>query len=316
MLTVRPGVGAMVQAAARAGTVIPAFNVPYLPMARPIARALAEHRAFGMIQVARLELIKFQSESLAAIAAAYEAAADPDVCALHLDHTPAIDEDLLEVDWRALIRQALELGYHSVMVDGSRLPFEENIAVTAEVVEMAHPHGIAVEAELGAVMGHEAGPLPPYDELFAAKRGFTAPDEAREFVSRTGVDWLSVSAGSVHGAISQATKDQPKIRARLDVDHIRALREAAGVPLVLHGGSGIGQQYIDGAIAAGIAKINVATDLRQPYERTLAATDSVDAACEAVAEAMREQICSILRVEGTADRLRPDAEAIEAGNSK
>lgn len=295
-------VGTLVSAAAELGIVVPAYNIPYLPMAEPVARTLARLQAFGMLQVARLEFTKFQARNLAAIADEYNRYADPRFARLHLDHVPVIDEDQLEVDWRSLMREAIELGYHSVMIDGSRLPLEENIAVTAEVVAMAHPHGIPVEAELGAVLGHEAGPLPPYEELFASKRGFTDPDEAREFVRRTGVDWLSVSAGSVHGAISQATKDQPKVQARLDIDHLRTLREAAGVPLVLHGGSGIPQNYIDEAIAAGIAKINIATDLRQPYERALGSGGTVYDAQKAVAKAVEHSIHT-LRIEGSAPRI-------------
>lgn len=301
-----PNVGAMMSAAARLGVVIPAFNVPYLPMAEPIARALSRRQAFGLLQVARLEFVKFQARSLSAILDEYNRYADPRYARLHLDHVPVIDEDQLPVDWRALLKEAIDLGYDSVMIDGSRLPFEENVAVTAEVVGMAHPRGIPVEAELGAVLGHEAGPLPPYEELFQSKRGFTRPDEAREFVRRTGVDWLSVSVGSVHGAISQATKDEPKIQARLDIEQVKLLRDAAGVPLVLHGGSGIPQHYIDDAIAAGIAKINIATDLRQPYERALASGGTVCDAQDAVAAAMERCIQS-LHIEGSAPRLWTEA---------
>ncbi len=297
-----PDVRSMVLAAARLGVAIPAFNVPYLPMAEAIVRTLARRQSFGLLQVARLEFTKFQARDLASVAEEYARHADPRYARLHLDHTPVIDEDQLEVDWRAMIAEALERGYHSVMIDGSRLPLDGNIAVTAEVVAMAKPYGVPVEAELGAVMGHEAGPLPPYEELFASKRGFTDLGEAQEFVRKTGVDWLSVSVGSVHGAISQATKDQPKIQAKLDVGHVKALAEATGVPLVLHGGSGIPQEYIDGAIAAGIAKINVATDLRQPYERSLGKGGTVCDAQKAVAEAVERCIGS-LRIDGIAPKL-------------
>jgi len=297
-------VGAMVAAAAAAGTVIPAFNVPYLPMVEAVARALAEHGTFGMIQVARLELVKFQARSLAAVAEEYTKHADPRVASLHLDHTPVIDEDNLVVDWEPLIAEAISLGYDSVMIDGSRLPLDENIAVTKRVVDMAHPCGIFVEAELGSVLGHEAGPLPPYDELFASKAGFTIPEEARRFVEETGVDWLSVSVGSVHGAISPAAKDQQKVQAKLDIEHLRKLRDVTGIHLVLHGGSGIEQSYIDAGIASGIAKINIGTDIRQPYERALAAGGSVREAQAAVAEAIGRLICDAYHIEGSAARLR------------
>ncbi|MBI2843182.1 MAG: class II fructose-bisphosphate aldolase [Armatimonadetes bacterium] len=293
-----------IRVADRAGIAVPAFNIPYLPMMRPVAEALEEHDTFGMIQVARPEFTKFEAGSIAQIAAEYRRVANPAVATLHLDHIPVIDEDGLHVDWKPLIAEGISEGYDSVMIDASRLPFEENLAVTAEVVEMAHGRDVLVEAELGSVLGHEAGPLPPYEELFSSRRGFTDPGEAREFVARTGVDWLSVSVGSVHGAISEATKDQPKVRAKLDIEHLKLLREAAGVPLVLHGGSGIELPYIRAAVQNGIAKINIGTDIRQPYERTLAAGGTVENAQSAVREVITETIRDKYCIEGSASRLR------------
>ncbi|MCL6519629.1 MAG: class II fructose-bisphosphate aldolase [Armatimonadetes bacterium] len=293
----------MVSAAVEHKIVIPAFNVPYLPMAEPILKTLAELDTFGMLAVARLELIKFEAKSLSHIAEEYRRHADPRVSTLHLDHTPVIDEDGLLCDWEPLITEAISLGYDSVMIDGSRLHFEENIAVTKRVVEIAHQEGVLVEAELGAVLGHEPGPLPPYEELFASKKGFTDPNEAREFVQRTGVDWLSVSIGSVHGAISAAAKDRPKPKARLDIEHLKKLRDATGIPLVLHGGSGIPQSYINEAVKNGIAKINIATDIRQPYESVLGSGGSISDAQVAVAEVIRHLICEVYKIAGSATKL-------------
>ncbi|HET6453201.1 MAG TPA: class II fructose-bisphosphate aldolase, partial [Armatimonadota bacterium] len=204
----------IVQSAAEQGIVVPAFNVFHLPMIRTIVEALARHGTFGLVEVSRIDMVKFQAKGVAEVFEEYRKCAKR-MTALHLDHTPVIDEDGLLCDWESMISEAISLGYDSVMIDASRLPLEENIAVTRQVVEMAHPKGVVVEAELGAVLGHEEGPLPPYEELFASKRGFTDPDEARRFVRETGVDWLSVSVGSVHGAISAATKDQPKVQAKL-----------------------------------------------------------------------------------------------------
>jgi ketose-bisphosphate aldolase len=293
----------IMNAAVKAGIVVPAFNVPYLPMAEAIAAALSKRDTFALMEVARLETVKFEAKSLAAVAEEFRKHADPRVMSLHLDHTPVIDEDGIRVDWRSFIQEGIDLGYSSVMIDGSRLPFDENIAVTAEVVAMAHPHGVLVEAELGSVMGHEAGPLPPYDELFETKAGFTKPEEAKVFVEKTGVDWLSVSVGSVHGAISGAAKSEAKIQARLDIEHLKKLRAATGIPLVLHGGSGIQQSYIDDAIKAGIAKINVGTDIRQPYEKTLAETGNVKEAQAAVIATMDRIISEVYRIDGTASKL-------------
>ncbi|MHB0913040.1 MAG: class II fructose-bisphosphate aldolase [Armatimonadota bacterium] len=295
---------ALMNTACELGIVVPAFNVPYLPMMSAISDALTDTDTFALIEVARLEITKFGAKSLAAIADEYRSVADPQVTSLHLDHTPVIDEDGLLVDWRAMISEAISLGYSSVMVDGSRLPLPENIEVAAAVVEMAHPAGVLVEAELGAVQGHESGPLPPYEELFASKAGFTDPDEAKEFVEKTGVDWLSVSVGSIHGAISGEAKDMAKAPARLDIEHLRLLRDATGIPLVLHGGSGVRQEYVDEAIKNGIVKINVGTEIRQPYERTISFGGSIEEAQAAVYAAVKRLVCDVYRIQGSASRLR------------
>lgn len=147
-----------------------------------------------------------------------------------------------------------------------RLPLEENIACTRRAAEIAHVGGVPIEAELGAVLGHESGPLPPYEELFASRRGFTSPEEAGRFVRESGADWLSVAVGNIHGAVSAAGKQKEKPHARIDLEHLERLRDAAGIPLVLHGGTGISAAYVQAAFQRGIAKINVATAIRQPYE--------------------------------------------------
>jgi ketose-bisphosphate aldolase len=252
-------------------TIIPAFNIPYLPMLEPVVRAIRDENAVAMMQVARLEWVKFSSGSLEAVAEEYAKHCDPKHTLLHLDHVPVIDEDSREVDYLPIITRAIKAGYQSVMIDGSRLPLDENIAASAKVSALAHAAGVAVEAELGAVAGHEAGGIGmDYETLFASKRGFTDPKEAKVFVSESGCDWLSVAVGSIHGAIAEGVRKKIKPQARLDIAHIAALYEATdGMPLVLHGGSGIRQEYILGAVKSGIAKINVATEIRQPYEAAL-----------------------------------------------
>jgi fructose/tagatose bisphosphate aldolase len=150
------------------------------------------------------------------------------------------------------------------------------------VVDLAHAAGVPVEAELGAIVGHEAGPLPPYEELFATGKGFTDVEEAQRFVAETGCDWLSVAIGNIHGAIAAGARDQKKVEARLNLERLDALAAATGIPLVLHGGSGIRRDDVLAAFQRGIAKINVATEIRQPYEQTLRETGSVAAAQDAV----------------------------------
>lgn len=297
------GTNALVQNAANAGTVIPAFNIPYLPMMEPVARALRDTQCCGLIMVARLEWVKFQAKSLWAVREEYERVKHPRYTRLHLDHVPVIDEDNHLVDYQAILREALDLGYESIMVDGSRLSLQDNIAATRTIVDMAHAADVPVEAELGAVMGHEEGPLPPYDELFASGKGFTAPDEARRFVQETTVDWLSVAIGSIHGAVSKARKDAKKIEARLDIEHLKKIRQAVNIPLVLHGGTGIPKEYIARAIREGIAKINVATAIRQPYERLIA--QSMADAQQAVYDTTVTLIRDELEIAGSAAVLDP-----------
>lgn len=286
-----------------AGTMIPAFNIPYLPMMEPVVRALGDTRAFGLIQAARPDWEKFDAEGPSPVRDEYEKVKDERFTRLHLDHVPVIDEDGFRVDYAGIIAEALRLGYESVMVDGSRLPLEGNIAATAQVVQMAHAEGVPVEAELGAVLGHEAGPLPPYEELFASGKGFTDPDDAKQFVAETGVDWLSVAIGNIHGAISGAAKSQKKVAARLNIDHLDRIRRATSVPLVLHGGSGIRKNSVLEAIRHGIAKINIGTAIRQAYEAARA--ESVQAAQDEVYRTCVGLIADELEVAGSADALNP-----------
>lgn len=295
------GTGEIVKRAWQTGTVVPGFNIPYLPMMEPVVRALRDCNSFGLIMVARLEWEKFESKSLRAIRDEYEKVNDEKHTRLHLDHVPVIDEDDLRVNFEAIIAEALELGYKSVMVDGSRLSLAENIACTKKLVTLAHRYGIPVEAELGAVMGHEAGPLPPYEELFASKKGFTSPDEAKRFVDESGCDWLSVAIGNIHGAISAAGKQQEKPKARIDLEHLALLNKAANVPLVLHGGTGIAPDYVQQGIKLGIAKINVATAIRQPYEKLM--SESIESAQEAVYQTMVELLRDELGIGNSADIL-------------
>ena len=273
-----------VNRARKAGLVVPAFNVPYLPMLEAIVSAIVEKDAFAFIEVARLEWTKFESRSLKAVKKEFDKWCNPAHMRLHLDHVPAIDEDGIEIDYLPVIREAIELGYDSVMVDGSRLDFEGNIEATRTVVEVAHEAGVFCEAELGCVMGHEKGPLPPYEELFASKAAFTKVDQAQRFVKETECDWLSVSVGNIHGAIISAKRSEGKTHAKLDIVLVEALSHATDRPLVLHGGSGIQQQFVLEAIRRGVSKINIAFENSRAYENALDKTGDVDKAKQAVYE--------------------------------
>jgi ketose-bisphosphate aldolase len=253
-------------------------------MTEPVIRAVADQDSFALIEVSRIDWMKFGAKSPAAVIDEFNKWVKPDHVRMHLDHVPVIDEDGKRVDYRAVISDAISRGYQSVMVDASRLPLEENIRATREVAEIAHKAGVPCESELGAVLGHEAGPLPPYEELFASGKGFTRPEEAARFVRESGCDWLSVAIGNIHGAVSEATRDQKKVEARLALDHLETLAKVTGVPLVLHGGSGIKREHVLASMKKGIAKINVGTEIRQAYETGLKTGGSVAAAQDAVYE--------------------------------
>ncbi|MCL2420626.1 MAG: class II fructose-bisphosphate aldolase [Defluviitaleaceae bacterium] len=171
---------------------------------------------------------------------------------LHLDHSTDFDE----------IMQAMMAGYSSVMYDGSVLPFEENVKHTTEVVRVAKTLDIDVEAELGHV--GSAANLSDFED--AAK--FTAPEDAAVFVERTGCSSLAVAVGNAHGNYARLPN--------IDVDRIKAIREATGIPLVLHGGSGIPDEQVQAAVKVGIAKMNVATEYHNAYYRAVMAYDKLD----------------------------------------
>ncbi|MEB3371897.1 class II fructose-bisphosphate aldolase [Saccharopolyspora mangrovi] len=180
----------------------------------------------------------------AALVAAEEAEGEVGV---HLDHS----RDLAE------LRRCVEFGYTSVMYDGSHEPYEDNVAHTAEAVRIAHGHGAWVEGELCGLAGDEdvSTDVAPTGAMM------TSPEQAADFVDRTGVDALAVSVGNVHGFSSSA---------RLDLDRLDAVRKAVPVPLVLHGASGLPANDLDGAIRTGVAKINVNAELRRAYLEAVA----------------------------------------------
>ncbi len=219
-----------------------AFNVENMEMVMAVVEAAEELRAPVIVQTTP-GTVKYAGLDyyLANVAAAAGRASVP--VAMHLDHGSGF----------ALAMQALRCGYTSIMIDGSREVFEENIAVTKAVADACHPSGIPVEAELGKVGGKE-------DDLDGGSgNGYTDPDEARIFAERTGVDSLAVAIGTAHGVY----KGEP----RLDMDRLSEIRRAVTVPLVLHGASGVPDEAVRETIGRGICKVNYATELRIAYSR-------------------------------------------------
>ncbi len=276
-------------------------------MMEPVISAVRDTNSFAFIESARPEWIKFEAKGPAEIKECYDQFRDEKHVRLHLDHVPVIDEDHERVDYVAIIKQCLALGFDSVMVDGSRLSLEDNIEATRTVAELSHAKNIPCEAELGAVMGHEEGPMPPYEELFASGKGFTDIEEATRFARETKCDWLSVAIGNIHGAISMAQRDEKKLEARLNLEHLEALAKATGLPLVLHGGTGISAEYLREGMKRGIAKINVGTEIRQPYEQTLRESGDVEKAKQAVYDRTCWYMREHARLEGKRDAIAQEA---------
>lgn len=199
---------------------------------------------------------------------------------LHLDHGQSYET----------VMKAINLGFTSVMYDGSTLPFEENIEKTRQVVQAAHAANISVEAELGHVAGGE-GDIKNGTEV--NKNLFTKAEEANEFVERTDVDALAVAVGTVHGLY----KGKPD----LDFDRLSKIRKNVDVPLVLHGGSGLSDQDFKRAVEHGINKINYFTGnsqaavngikkLMKDKEGFIKYPDLIAAAGEQIRENVKEKI--------------------------
>ena len=165
---------------------------------------------------------------------------------MHLDHHETV----------ASIVESLELGVKSVMVDGSHGTFEDNIAISKEVVEQAHRYGATVEAELGKLVGQE-------DDLIveAADAAYTDPDTVQEFVERTGIDSLAVAIGTGHGVYETVPN--------LDFDRLEKIKNLVDIPLVLHGASGISKEDVQKCISLGCAKVNISTELKIPFSDAL-----------------------------------------------
>lgn len=225
--------------AQKGGYAVGAFNAENMEMVKAIIAAAEELHAPVMIQTTP-STVKYASLAMfTAMVAAEARDASVPVC-LHLDHGSSFE----------LAVQAVKEGYTSVMIDGSKLPFDENADVSARVVSVAHPNNIPVEAELGKVGGKE-------DDLEAVADTNTDPAEARAFVEKTGIDSLAVAIGTAHGFYVGTPV--------LDKERLSEIRAVVDIPLVLHGASGLSDEDVKDCVRRGICKVNFATELRVAY---------------------------------------------------
>jgi fructose-bisphosphate aldolase class II len=244
-----------------------AFNISNLESLFAVVEAAVEEKSPVIVAVTPSSI---RYAGLAYIEKTVKTAAKPAPVpmSLHLDHGKDVET----------VSRCIEAGFTSVMIDGSHLKFEENIALTKDAVSLAHPKGISVEAELGRLAGVEESTVEEREAVL------TDPDAAKEFVENTGVDALAVAIGTSHGAYK--FKGEPK----LDFERLKLIRKKVGIPLVLHGASsvpswiiqkavkhgaelsgakGIPEEHIQKAISLGITKINIDTDLRLAFTATV-----------------------------------------------
>lgn len=226
---------------------IAAFNVPNLEMVRAAIQAAEEVDVPVILQHAEGHGSLITLEEIGPIMLQYSQRSKVPVV-VHLDHGKSFE----------VIMQAMKLGFTSVMIDASDLPFGENIARTKEIVKVAHSLGVSVEAELGHVFTSSLGGgegRAPDDDQIGDTDIYTDPQQAKEFVDATDVDCLAVAFGTVHGIYLK--------EPRLDLNRVKEIYEEVKIPLVMHGGSGVEAADYQTAIENGIAKINYYTYANQ-----------------------------------------------------
>ena len=252
--------------ASRHGFAVGSFAPRYRSMIRPILRAAERLRSPAIVQISQREFERYGLDPRSfsdAFSAALDAEGPTVPIVLHLDHTfelPVIDA-------------AIEAGFTSVMMDGSSKPFDENVALSREAAERAHARGVSIEAELGRIGTTD------FIESDDDEQAYTDPDEASDFVERTGVDALAVSVGTAHG---HYTVREP----RIDFDRLERIRAGTTAHLVLHGGSGVPAEMIRracGLPGGGVSKVNIATDLEAALLESLGRSERMsDAECSAL----------------------------------
>lgn len=221
------------------------FNFNNLEFLQGIIEGTAEMNSPLILQVASGQIDYMGANYVVGMVEAALKEVDIPV-ALHLDHGGSFD----------IVKKCIDLGFSSVMFDGSKHPFEENIALTKKVVDFAHDKGVSVEAELGKIGGTE-------DEVSVDSRdaSFTDPGEALEFAERTGIDSLAISIGTAHGVY----KGKPE----LDFQRLKVINEQLDIPLVLHGASGVSDEDIQKAVSLGINKVNIHTDYMLVFTKAI-----------------------------------------------
>ena len=227
--------------AEKEGYAVGAFNANNMEIVQAILEAAKRENAPVIMQASQ-GAIAYAGLNFITEMVRLAAASSTVPVALHLDHGTDFDQ----------VVRCIRSGFTSVMYDGSKLPLEENIAITRKVLDMTRPIGISVEAELGKIGGTE-------DDVHVSEKDamYTDPEEARYFVEQTGVESLAIAIGTAHGQY----KGEPK----LDFDRLEKIKALVKIPIVLHGSSGVPDQSIRRAIELGVRKINIDTNIREAF---------------------------------------------------
>lgn len=256
----------VLEVATKHGFAVGSFAPRYTSMIAPILRAGERLASPIIVQISQREMERYAitpAEFGDAFRRAFDEVRPTVPVVLHLDHTFEL----------RVVEAAIDAAFTSVMIDGSARPFEENVAVSREAAELAHARGVSIEAELGKIGTTDFVETEDDVELY------TDPQEATEFVRRTGVDALAVSVGTAHG---HYIVRQPKV----DLDRLEKIRAVTDAHLVLHGGSGVPAEMIQAAVSlpgGGISKVNIATDLEAALLATLERTERMtNAECSAL----------------------------------
>lgn len=231
----------MLEKARQEGFCIGAFNVVDYLSIEAVVVAAEQCNAPVIVQTSSATIKRFGIEKIVTMAKMAAEKSPVPIC-LHLDHGTDIE----------VINEAIDKGYTSVMIDASKFPLEENIAISRQVVEAAGKKGVAVEGEVGVVAGVEDDIVVNADDAI-----YTTPEEAIEFQSRSGVDFLAAAIGTAHGFY--------KVAPKLNIETLRAIRERTEFPLVVHGGTGLSPDIVKELVKSGAAKFNVSTQIKQTY---------------------------------------------------
>jgi fructose-bisphosphate aldolase class II len=230
----------------------PAFNTMNLEITQGIIAAAEEANAPIILETSEGAISYAGLNTLYEIMATMAIKAKVPI-ALHMDHGRNVDQ----------LKEGIELGYSSVMLDHSNLSYEDNVRDTKAMVEFAHTEGAWVQGEIGKIRGSE-----DWVSVSEAEALLTDPEEAAQFVKDTGVDTLACSVGTVHGII----KIRGGVTPHVDVERIAAISKRVNIPMVLHGASGVPDDVCQAAIKAGIGIINIDTELRIAFSNALRET--------------------------------------------